>query len=135
MLTKTDALNFIKKHKKVAIVGLSPKTDRPSYRVGSFLIEKGFDIIPVNPAFEEILGKECVKSLGDLNPGDIDWIDLFVNPMRLMGLSQDIIQLSPKLVWCQLKIVNETFNQTMENENIPLIVDACPKIELGKNDV
>ena len=127
-----QALDYIKQNKKVAIVGLSPKEDRPSYRVAKFLIEKGCEIIPVNPVYEEILGKPCVKKLSDLKPGDVDWIDMFVNSQRLMNFVEDIINLKPGLVWCQIGVVNEDFNKLLENSNIQYIADVCPKMEWEK---
>ncbi len=129
MLQVKQAMDIIKKNKKVAIVGLSPQEDRPSNRVGKFLIEKGFDIIPVNPAFETILGKKCVKKLSNINQAEVDWIDMFVGPQRLMSFSEDIVSLSPKLVWCQIGVVNQEFNQVLDDAGIPFIADVCPKIE------
>ncbi len=134
MLSPKQALDFIRQHKTVAIVGLSPKTDRPSHRVGRFLLEKKYNIIPVAPRYDEILGKPCVKSLADLEPGSVDWVDLFVNPDRLLDFAEDIVKLSPNLVWCQIGVVNEEFNKLMEKANIPYIANVCPKIELEKED-
>lgn len=122
-----DALAFIKDNKRVAVVGLSPKEDRPSNQVGSFLIDRGFNVVPVNPGPDEILGQKCKKSLADLSPDEVDWIDLFVNPTRLGDLLEDVVRLSPKLVWCQIGVVNEAFNQRLEKEKIPYIADVCPK--------
>ncbi len=132
MINIEEALDIIRKNKTVAVLGLSPKTDRPSYKVGSFLFEKSFKIIPVNPAYDEILGQTGVKNLSELEPGSVDWLDLFVNPVRLMDLVGDIVRLSPKLVWCQIGVVNEDFNQALENAKIPYIADVCPKIEWDK---
>ncbi|MCP4751444.1 MAG: CoA-binding protein [Proteobacteria bacterium] len=132
MLDVKNALEIIYHHKTVAVVGLSPKTDRPSYRVGGFLIEKGFKVIPVNPTCDNILDQPCIKSLADLEPGSVDWLDLFVNPARLIGLADDVVRLSPKLVWCQIGVVDEGFNQRLLEARIPYIADVCPKIEWGK---
>jgi uncharacterized protein len=129
MLTVEKALNLIKTNKKVAIVGLSPKEDRPSNRVAKFLLEQEFEITPVNPVHEQILERPVVKNLSALNPGDVDWIDLFVNPHRLADLTEDIIRLSPKLIWCQIGVVNDEFNQELEKAGIPYIANVCPKIE------
>ena len=132
MLTAQEAVELINQYKKVAIVGLSPKEDRPSFRVGNFMKDQGFDITSVNPGpFDEIIGLKNHRSLAELNPGDVDWVDLFVNPTRLMGLLDDIKRLKPKLVWCQLSVVNDEFNAELDKAGIPYIADACPKIELG----
>ncbi|MBU2512218.1 CoA-binding protein [bacterium] len=132
MLTVEQALKIIKTNRKVAIVGLSPKEDRPSFRVAKFLLDKGFHIIPINPTYEKILGIPCKKSLSDLSAGEIDWIDFFVNPSRLMDFSATVLKLSPKLVWCQIGVVSEPFNQELDKAGIPFIANVCPKIELEK---
>jgi predicted CoA-binding protein len=128
-LNVDEAMEIIRHHKRVAIVGLSPKEDRPSFRVGQFLLEKGFTVIPVNPVHKEIMGRPSVASLAELDPDSIDWVDFFVAPGRLPDFGNDIIRLSPKLVWCQLGVVNPDFNERLENAQIPFISDACPKIE------
>jgi len=129
MISSANAVQFIKSNPKVAIVGLSPKTDRPSFHVGSFLSSHGFKITPINPNADEILGFASKSSLADLSPGDVDWIDIFLNPARLMGILPDILRLRPKLVWCQIGVVNEEFRQRLEQEGIQFIEDKCPAIE------
>lgn len=129
MLNAAEALDIIYNNKSVAIVGLSPKVDRPSYKVGKFLQEKGFAVTPVNPGHSEILGQSSIPSLSELKPGSIDWIDLFVNPTRLMPLLDEIIRIAPKLVWCQIGVVDDEFNQKLEDAGIRYIADKCPKIE------
>ena len=129
MLEINEALNLIRKFKKVAIIGMSAKTDRPSNRVGRFLMDKGFQVVPVNPGPQEIEGLKCKKSLADLAPKEIDWIDIFLRPDRLEAILPEIIRLSPKLVWCQIGVVNPSFNQQLKAANIPYIADLCPKME------
>jgi uncharacterized protein len=129
LLSVNEALEIIRHHRRVAVVGLSPNQNRPSHKVAEFLIEKGFDILPVNPGHQTILGKPCVDGLADLEPEQVDWIDLFVSSQRLADLANDIIRLSPMLVWCQIGVVNEAFNRRMQNAQIPYIIDVCPKIE------
>ncbi len=132
MLSTQEALELIRQNKSVAVVGLSPKDDRPSHRVGKFLLERGFKVIPVNPAYDTVLEQKCVNSLGELSPGNADWIDLFVNKNRLGDLIDDIIRLNPKLVWCQIGVVDEAFNQALAKAGIPFIADVCPKMEWEK---
>ncbi len=129
MLNIEQALEIIRENKKVAIVGLSPKEDRPSSRVARFLLEKDFEITPVHPFHDVILDKPVLKNLSFLNPGEVDWVDLFVNPQRLMDLAEEILRLSPKLVWCQIGVVNEEFNRVLKTAGIPFIADVCPKME------
>ncbi len=133
MLDINDALDIIEDNKVVAVVGLSPKTDRPSYTVGNFLKERGYQLIPINPGpHEKILGETNKMSLSNLSPDEADWLDLFVNPARLTDLLPEIIRLNPKLVWCQIGVVNDTFNKKLDEAGIPYVADVCPKIELAK---
>jgi len=125
----TEALAFIQAHPKVAIVGLGPKPDRPAYHVADFLQQQGFDITPVHPTATLVLGKPVKAGLAALQPGDVDWLDLFVSPDRLPGLLPEVLRLQPGLVWCQLGVVNPAFNQAVTQAGIPLIFDHCPKIE------
>ena len=130
MLDVSAALEIVKNNKKVAIIGLSPKEDRPSYQVGNFLQNHDYQIIPINPGpYDEILGQKNIKILSNLQPGQADWIDIFLNPTRLMDISDEIIRLAPKLVWCQIGVVNEEFNQKLIAASIPVIANKCPKIE------
>lgn len=124
-----SALEIIRHHPRVAVVGISPKTDRPSHRVARFLLEQGFEIIPINPVQKRILNKPCVGSLSELNANDVDWLDFFVAPGRLMGFAENVIRLSPKLVWCQIGVVSEAFNRKLAAAGIPYIADVCPKME------
>ncbi|MDX2470168.1 MAG: CoA-binding protein [SAR324 cluster bacterium] len=129
LFTPAKAIDLIKENKKVAIIGLSPKDDRPSYHVGEFLIGHGLEITPVHPVHEEILGLKAVKNLSQLAPGQVDWIDIFLNPKRLMDLLPEILRLQPKLVWCQIGVVDEEFNSAILDAGINLIFNHCPKIE------
>ncbi|MDT8445413.1 MAG: CoA-binding protein [bacterium] len=133
MISASEALTLIKANPKVAIVGLSPKEDRPSYHVGQFLAGHDFKITPIHPAHPEIMGFAAKASLAELSPGEVDWIDLFLNPDRLMDLVDEIKRLKPKLVWCQIGVVNEEFNALIEGAGIPLIANVCPKIEWSRH--
>jgi len=130
MISVQEALDIITKHKKVGVIGLSPKADRPSHHVGHFLLEKGFEVVPVNPGpYAEILGQANVRQLSEIEAGSVDWLDLFIHPARLLDMAEEIVRIAPKLVWCQIGVVNEDFNQLIEAAGIPLIANVCPKIE------
>lgn len=130
MLKIVEALKIIEREKRVAVVGLSPKTDRPSYRVGKFLQDRGYKIIPVNPFYKEILGEKSVSKLSDLTPGSVGWVDMFVNPNRLMEFTDEIIELKPVLVWCQIGVVSVEFEREVEAAGIKVVMDRCPAIDL-----
>ena len=130
MISIVEALKIIEMEKTVAVVGLSPKSDRPSYRVGRFLQGRGFKIIPVNPFYDKILGEKSVSKLSNLEPGSVGWVDMFVKPSRLHDFMDDLIELRPVLVWCQLGVVSTECEKKMEDSGIKVVMDRCPAIEL-----
>lgn len=132
MLSPAEALETLKGLKTVAIIGLSPKTDRPSFHVGHFLQGKGFDIIPVTPKGGEILGQKSLLSLAEIEEGGVDVLDFFVNGAKLPAFTKEVLRIKPKLVWCQITVVNDEFFAAMEEAGIPFVADVCPKIEWDK---
>lgn len=129
MLTPASALEALKQLKTVAIIGLSPKTDRPSYHVGEFLQNKNFKIIPVTPKGGEILGETSKLSLAEIEEGSVDCLDFFVNGAKLPNFTEEVLRIKPKLVWCQITVVNDDFAAAMEKAGIPYVMDVCPKLE------
>ena len=118
----------------IAVVGLSPKTNRPSYQVAEYMIAKGYDVIPVNPghAGEEILGKTVYGSLTQV-PGSIDMVDIFRNSEAAGHVTDAAINLAPekgiRVIWMQLGVRNDAAAHRAEEAGITVIMDRCPKIE------
>ena len=114
--------------KTIAVLGLSPKPDRDSYRVAEYLKENGFTIIPVRPAQKEILGEKAYKSLDDINE-PVDIIDVFRNPDQVMAHAKEAVRLKPKVFWMQKEIENEAAAQFLTARGIDVIMDRCMKVE------
>jgi len=115
----------------IAVVGLSKKPDRDSYRVARYLQEHGYRIIPVNPALkEEVLGEKPYASLAEV-PFPVDIVDIFRRAADVPPVVQAALPLKPKAVWIQLGIVNEEAAATATGEGIPVIMDRCIKIDHG----
>ena len=76
-----EIIDMLKSCTTIAVVGLSPKAVRDSHRVARYLIEQGYEVIPVNPGQREILGRTCYRTLGDI-PFPVDMADLFLNPAK-----------------------------------------------------
>jgi len=130
MLTVAEAMKIVKESNKVAMVGLSPKPDRPSHHVAAFLQENSsIQVTPINPTCKEVLGEACVSSLENIEAGSVDWIDFFVNPTRLPEFTAEVLRIQPRMVWCQIGVVNEEFGKALDAAGIPYIMDKCPKIE------
>lgn len=123
-----DILEIPKKYKKLIIVGVSHKPERPSYIVTDYLIKQGFDVILVNPAREEILGKKVYPSLLDI-PKDYnpEVIIIFRRPDMVLPIVESAIKLKPKVIWMQEGIINEEAKDLAERHGIKVVMNMCFK--------
>ena len=90
----------------IAVVGLSSKPDRPSYKVASYLKEQGYRIIPVNPTEKEILGELCYPDLASI-PESVDVVDIFRRSEEVLPTVEEAIKIGAKAVWMQEGVMNE----------------------------
>ncbi len=118
-------------NKRVAIVGLSDDWSRPSNFVGKYLLEHGFEVIPVNPKYDEILGQKCYADLKDI-PTPVDIVDLFQRAERVPPFVDDAIKIGAKVVWMQLGIVHEEAAQKARDAGLEVVMDRCVKIEYAR---
>jgi uncharacterized protein len=120
-----------------AVVGASNKPDRPSYHVMETLIDRGYTVHPVNPglAGQEILGRQVYATLSDV-PAPVDVVDIFRNSADALGVVEDAIDLRDTLgisvVWMQLGVINMAAAAEAEAAGFAVVMDRCPKIELGR---
>ena len=116
----------------IALVGASPNATRPSHGVMSFLLRKGYHVIPVNPgqAGKEILGQTVFASLADISE-PIDMIDVFRAADQLPALVDEVLALpeKPKVIWGQLSVRHDEAAAKAEASGITVIMDRCPAIE------
>ena len=121
--------------KTIAMVGVSPKTNRPSYFAFKYLLERGYRMIPVNPgqAGKELLGQLVYAKLSDI-PEPVDMVDIFRSSEHALGVVQEAIALSPKpqVIWMQLGIRNDEAAAAAEANGIKVVMNRCPKIEYGR---
>jgi hypothetical protein len=121
--------------KTIAMVGISPKENRPSYFAFKYLMERGYRMIPVNPgqAGKDILGQKAYAKLSDI-PEPVGMIDIFRASEHLMPVVQEALAMQPKpqVIWMQLTIRNDEAAQLAEGAGIKVVMDRCPKIEYGR---
>src|ERR1700734_495546 len=117
----------------IAMVGASPNWNRPSYFVMKYLQNKGYRVIPVNPAIagKTLLGERAYASLRDI-PDMVDMVDMFRTSDEAPGVVADAIAIGAKVVWMQLGIRNDAAAKTAEAAGIEGIMNRCPKIEFGR---
>lgn len=112
----------------IAVVGCSPKPERPGHYVAKYLQDLGFRVIPVNPGQTEILGEKCYASLRDI-PEPVDMVDCFRRAEDIPPIVEDAITIGAKFIWMQLGIVNEEAAQRALDAGIEVVMDRCPKID------
>jgi predicted CoA-binding protein len=121
----------------IAMVGISPHWNRPSYFAMKYLQAKGFRVIPVNPraAGEAILGETCYATLAEV-PGRIDMVDVFRDSEAAGAVVDEAIALKDdkgvRVVWMQLGIRNDAAAARGAAAGLTVIMDRCPKIEYGR---
>jgi len=121
---------LLKTTSTIAIVGLSPKENRPSNMVGRYLITAGYTVYPINPGQEEILGKKCYSDLKAL-PYPIDIVNIFRKSEEVMAIVADVLALPhlPKAIWMQQGIINHEAAELAKNKGILVVMDRCIKVD------
>jgi len=121
--------------KTIAMVGASANDVRPSFFVMKYLLNKGFEVFPVNPgqAGKDILGRMCYARLADI-PVALDMVDIFRASDAVPGVVDEVLQLQPqpKVIWTQLTVRNDEAAARAEAAGIKVVMNRCPKIEYGR---
>lgn len=123
--------------KTIAVVGLSPKPERPSWGVARYLQGSGYRVIPVNPghAGEEILGETVYADLSSIPPDvKVDMVDIFRRPEAVPGIVDEALRelQDLKFVWMQLGVSHEDAARKAEAAGKIVVQDRCPKIEFPR---
>jgi len=126
-----DLRRIMTDYKRVAIVGLSADWSRPSNFAAKYLLDHGFEVIPVNPKYPEILGQKCYADLRDI-PTPVDIVDLFQRVERVPPFVDQAIEIGAKVVWLQLGIVHEEAAQKARDAGLEVVQDRCMKIEYAR---
>ena len=121
--------------KTIAMVGFSPKENRPSYFAFKYLSERGYRVIPVNPgqAGKSVLGHKIYGALADI-PEPVDMVDIFRASEHVLPVVRQALALTPKpqVIWMQLTIRNEEAAKLAEDAGVKVVMNRCPKIEYGR---
>ncbi|MDR3631974.1 MAG: CoA-binding protein [Desulfocapsaceae bacterium] len=119
---------ILEKSKVIALVGFSPKENRPSNLVGRYLMDAGYTVIPVNPGQTEIAGRKCYASLTEI-PEKVDIVDIFRKPEDVVPIVEEAIAIGAGVIWMQLDVVNEQAAALAEAAGLTVIMDRCIKID------
>ncbi|MDH5298016.1 MAG: CoA-binding protein [Desulfobulbaceae bacterium] len=129
MLVSLPAIaSLLKECKTIAVVGLSPKENRPSNDVARYLLAAGYTVIPVNPGQTEILGQRCYPSLTAI-PCPVDLVNIFRRPEDIPPIVDEAIAIKAKAVWMQQGIVNHEAAAKARAAGLFVIMDRCLKVD------
>jgi predicted CoA-binding protein len=129
--------SILRSVKTIAMVGASGNDIRPSYFAMMYLLNKGYTIIPVNPAMagKEILGQKVYASLKDV-PAPVDMVDIFREPRFAPEIARETVaekdRLGIKVLWMQLGVISKDAEQIGKDAGLTVVMNRCPKIEHGR---
>ena len=135
--SNAELLAILRDTRTIAMVGASPKWNRPSFFAMKYLQEKGYRVIPVNPgqAGQEILGETVYAALKDI-PDRFEMVDIFRNSEAAGPITEEAIAVAQekgiKVIWMQLGVVNHDAARKAEAAGLKVVMDRCPKIEFGR---
>ena len=132
MQTDAEIREILTSVKTIALVGWSPKPDRPSHRVAAYLAAQGYRVIPVNPgqAGQVALGETVVATLAEA--GRVDMVDIFRRSEEAGGVVDEAIAAGARVVWMQLGVIDEAAAARARAAGLRVVMDRCPAIEIPR---
>lgn len=125
---EAEIRDILETSKTIAIVGLSDKPERDSFRVAKYLKDHGYTIIPVNPVQAEILGEKSYPDLASI-PVQVDIVDIFRNVEAIPGIVEEAIEIKAKVVWMQRGLAHNESAQKARDAGLVAVQSKCLKIE------
>jgi len=122
---------LLERVRRIAVVGLSPRPHRASHRVASYLQEAGYDIVPVYPREERILGQRVFRSVRDV-PAPIDLVNVFRRSEFLPGVFDDVIASGAGAAWTQLQCIDQDGARRAEKAGLTVVMNRCLMVEHGR---
>ena len=123
-MNSIDTINKIFTMRSIAVVGMSPKPERPSHYVALYLKDNGYDIIPVNPGHSEIAGMKSYSNLLEI-PSKVDIVDVFRRSEHVVPIVKEAIKINAKAIWLQDGVINEEAAQVATSKNLLFVMNDC----------
>jgi len=132
MASDREIRDILTSVKTIALVGWSPKPDRPSHRVAAFLKGRGYRVIPVNPgqAGQVALGETVVATLAEAGP--VDMVEIFRRSEEAGAVADQAVAVGAKVVWMQLGVSDEAAAARARAAGLQVVMNRCPAIEIPR---
>ena len=124
----TEVAGLLRRARTIAIVGLSPKENRPSNMVGRYLLAAGYSVFPVNPGQREIFGLKCYPDLRAITE-HIDIVDIFRRPEEVIPVVEEAVDIGAGAIWMQLGIINQEAAEYARRHGLVVVMDRCIKVD------
>ncbi|MCG3203642.1 MAG: putative protein YccU [Elusimicrobia bacterium] len=129
--TSQEVRDILSHSKTIAVIGVSPKEDRPSHWIAKYLMDQGFKVIGVNPGIGELFGQKVYKSLADI-PESIDIVDIFRPVEAVPAIVEEAIQKKAKVIWMQEGIVHNAAAERAWGAGLKVVMNKCIYKEHGR---
>lgn len=124
-----DALRrLLEGARRIAVVGLSPKPHRDSNRIGRYLLERGYDVVPVYPRLDEILGRQAYRRIQDI-PGGVDLVDVFRRSDGLPDVVEEALAARAPALWFQVGCIHEEAARAATEAGATVVMDRCIMVD------
>ena len=123
-MSSIETINKIFTMRSIAVVGMSPRPQRPSHYVALYLKENGYNIIPVNPGHTEIAGMKSYSNLLEI-PSKVDIVDVFRRSEHVVPIVKEAIKINAKAIWLQDGVINEEAAQVATSKNLLFVMNDC----------
>jgi predicted CoA-binding protein len=124
----TNIPEILKKYTKIAVVGISDKPGRDSYRIAKFMLDQGNTIFPVNPNCQEVLGLKCYSSLSEISQ-PVELVDIFRKSEFVMPIVEEAIRIGASAIWMQYGVVDLAAARKALQAGLEVVMDRCWKQE------
>lgn len=126
--SSADIKRILTECRRIAVVGMSEESYRPSSDIGNYLIRVGYEVIPVNPNYQQLAGQKCYPSLQDI-PTPVDIVNVFRNPAYVMPVVKDAIAIGAKVLWLQLGVSTPQAIAKAAEAELEVVAERCIKVD------